>query len=103
MITQAGSRVRLTGALLDRVDESLAETDAFLASTYPGEDGRRQPVHTVYIPADTYTADLPRALGPCGRRTGHRARWAGGAVPFAGSERGTQCGSGSAGRGQARH
>ncbi len=63
MTTQVDSRGRLTGALLDRVDESLAETDAFLASTYPGEDGRRQPVHTVYIPADTYTADLPEQWG----------------------------------------
>jgi citrate lyase beta subunit len=56
MITEAGD-------LLDRLDDRLAETDAFLAVTYPGEDGRRQPVHTVYVPADTYHADLPRRWG----------------------------------------
>ncbi len=53
----------LTDELLDRLDVELADTDALLADAYPGDDGRRQPVHTVYVPADRYTPDLPRDWG----------------------------------------
>ncbi len=53
----------LTDRLLDETDDALAETDAFLERAYPGEDGRRQPVHTVYVPADQYNPDLPRTWG----------------------------------------
>ena len=35
---------------LAATDAALADTDAFLQRAYPGEDGRRQPVHTVYVP-----------------------------------------------------
>jgi citrate lyase beta subunit len=48
---------------LTALDEGLAETDAFLARAYPGEDGRRQPVHTVYVAADRYTPELPAEWG----------------------------------------
>ena len=34
------------------LDDRLAAHDAFLAERYPGERAGRQPVHTVYIPAD---------------------------------------------------
>jgi citrate lyase beta subunit len=44
--------MRLTGADYDDLDERLAPHDAFLAARYPGERADRQPVHTVYIPAD---------------------------------------------------
>lgn len=53
----------LTESLLDRIDDDLSATDTFLAGAYPGEDGRRQPVHTVYVPADRYTPELPRQWG----------------------------------------
>ena len=53
----------LAPAVLDGIDAALADTDAHLTRAYPGEDGRRQPVHTVYVPADRYTADLPRRWG----------------------------------------
>jgi hypothetical protein len=53
----------LPDSLLEQIDSDLADTDAFLARAYPGEDGRRQPVHTVYVPADRYTPDLPRQWG----------------------------------------
>jgi citrate lyase beta subunit len=43
-----------------RLDQALTEVDAQLARDYPGESGTRQPVHTVYVPADRFTADLPR-------------------------------------------
>jgi citrate lyase beta subunit len=42
------------GGLLDR---RLASTDAALASSYPGSRAGRQPIHTVYIPADRFDAD----------------------------------------------
>ena len=54
---------RLPADVLARVDAQLSATDALLASAYPGEDGRRQPVHTVYVPADLYTPDLPQQWG----------------------------------------
>jgi hypothetical protein len=38
------------------LDASLADADIALANGYPGESGRRQPVHTVYVPADRYHA-----------------------------------------------
>ena len=42
--------------LADTLDEQLAAADAALAEQYPGDRGVRQPVHTVYVPADRYTA-----------------------------------------------
>lgn len=55
--------VRLGEGFLARTDAALVETDSFLERAYPGEDGRRQPVHTVYVPADRYTPGLPRQWG----------------------------------------
>ena len=54
---------RLSEAFLATVDDRLADTDTFLARAYPGEDGRRQPVHTVYVPADRYDRGLPQRWG----------------------------------------
>ncbi|MFD0279136.1 DUF6986 family protein [Kitasatospora sp. NPDC127111] len=45
------------------VDALLAPVDADLARRYPGESGTRQPVHTVYVPADAFGADTVRAWG----------------------------------------
>src|SRR3954451_17961732 len=42
--------------LADTLDEELAAAAAALAEHYPGDRGVRQPVHTVYVPADRYTA-----------------------------------------------
>jgi citrate lyase beta subunit len=42
-----------------RLDQALTGVDAQLARDYPGESGTRQPVHTVYVPADRFTAELP--------------------------------------------
>jgi HpcH/HpaI aldolase/citrate lyase family len=55
-----GTGSRLGEQVLADIDARLADTDAFLARAYPGEDGRRQPVHTVYVPADRYTVELPQ-------------------------------------------
>jgi citrate lyase beta subunit len=54
---------RLDDAVLADVDRSLATADAQLASRYPGDDGRRQPVHTVYVPGDRYSATTPDDWG----------------------------------------
>jgi citrate lyase beta subunit len=44
--------MRLDDADYAAVDARLAAHDAFLRARYPGERAGRQPVHTVYIPAD---------------------------------------------------
>jgi citrate lyase beta subunit len=59
----SGLPTRLPDSFLASTDEALADTDAFLARAYPGEDGRRQPVHTVYVAADRYTPGLPVQWG----------------------------------------
>jgi citrate lyase beta subunit len=43
-------------ALFRELDRRLAEADSALAALYPGDRGVRQPVHTVYVPADRYHA-----------------------------------------------
>ncbi|MGO3526453.1 DUF6986 family protein [Glutamicibacter arilaitensis] len=48
---------------LASIEAKLAATDRLLENSYPGETGARQPVHTVYVPGDKYTADLPAAWG----------------------------------------
>ncbi len=53
----------LPGAVRDGVAASLAGVDAELARRYPGDPGTRQPVHTVYVPADAFTADTVRDWG----------------------------------------
>jgi citrate lyase beta subunit len=53
----------LSDRLTAELDERLAESDAALASRYPGERAGRQPVHTAYVPADTYTAATAREWG----------------------------------------
>ncbi len=45
-------------ALHASLDGLLAPWDAELAARYPGDDGSRQPVHTVYVPGDRYAAGL---------------------------------------------
>jgi citrate lyase beta subunit len=42
---------------------SLAGVDAELARRYPGDPGTRQPVHTVYVPADAVGAGTVRSWG----------------------------------------
>jgi citrate lyase beta subunit len=46
----------LPAAVVEAVGASLAPVDAELARRYPGEPGTRQPVHTVYVPADVFDA-----------------------------------------------
>ena len=50
-------------ALADELDDRLAADDAALAAAYPGQRGVRQPVHTVYVPADRFDAKTVAAWG----------------------------------------
>ncbi len=54
---------RLDDAVLADVERRLSGADARLESRYPGDDGRRQPVHTVYVPGNRYSAALPTEWG----------------------------------------
>ncbi|WP_314326215.1 DUF6986 family protein [Paenarthrobacter ilicis] len=45
----------LTPADLAHIESQLEATDQLLDRNYPGDDGSRQPIHTVYIPADRFT------------------------------------------------
>ncbi|WP_147917779.1 DUF6986 family protein [Ruania zhangjianzhongii] len=47
----------------DRIEALLTDSDATTAARYPGEAAGRQPVHSVYVPADTFDADLPARWG----------------------------------------
>ena len=49
--------------LLGHLDAALAASDAAFAHEYPGERGARQPVHTVYVPADRFGPDTVRQWG----------------------------------------
>src|SRR5688572_18810066 len=60
-------RTALPATALARIDATLAETDRLLATAYPGDDGSRQPVHTVYVPADRFTPEMPTVWGRAAR------------------------------------
>ncbi|WP_287933666.1 aldolase [Arthrobacter sp.] len=51
---------------LARIDASLQATDQLLDRNYPGDDGSRQPVHTVYVPADRFTTSFAADWGAQG-------------------------------------
>jgi citrate lyase beta subunit len=53
----------IAGRLTDQLDARLAAADAALERGYPGERPGRQPVHTLYVPADRYEAGLVSAFG----------------------------------------
>src|SRR3954470_1911616 len=56
-------RVRLGEDVLAAVDAQLATADRALADCYPGDAGTRQPIHTVYLPAEFPADDSPGAWG----------------------------------------
>jgi citrate lyase beta subunit len=53
----------LAEELAAAVDRDLARVDAAVAAAYPGDLGTRQPVHTVYVPADRFDRDVSAAWG----------------------------------------
>jgi HpcH/HpaI aldolase/citrate lyase family len=60
---QMAADTTLADAVGPRIGASLAATDAELARRYHGDPGTRQPVHTVYVPADALTAGTVREWG----------------------------------------
>jgi hypothetical protein len=57
------TNARLGEDVLAAVDARLAAADRALADHYPGDPGTRQPVHTVYLPADAVRAGTPATWG----------------------------------------
>ena len=51
------------------VSSRLAEANTRFAEHYPGETGRRQPVHTVYGGAHLFKSDSAERLGALARRS----------------------------------
>jgi citrate lyase beta subunit len=56
-------RTSLPDAARADADAALAGVDAELARRYPGDPGTRQPVHTVYVPADVFAAGTVASWG----------------------------------------
>jgi citrate lyase beta subunit len=63
-VTRPANRVpRLGEDDLTAIDAIVAPADERTARLYPGDQGGRQPVHTVYVPADRVTPDLAPSWG----------------------------------------
>ncbi|MFJ1598905.1 DUF6986 family protein [Streptomyces sp. NPDC088261] len=63
MAQQETVTTSLASAVGEDIAARLAPVDADLARRYPGDPGTRQPVHTVYVPADALTAGTVRSWG----------------------------------------
>ncbi|WP_458779568.1 DUF6986 family protein [Arthrobacter sp. D3-16] len=59
----ATPKASLSPGDLAHIDGQLAATDRLLEQNYPGDDGSRQPVHTVYVPADRFTPSFAADWG----------------------------------------
>jgi citrate lyase beta subunit len=53
----------LSDELADLLDDRLSGADEDLRTRYPGDPGTRQPVHTVYVPADRFSVSMPSDWG----------------------------------------
>lgn len=82
---------RLDDAVLAHVDQRLATADAQLVTRYPGDDGRRQPVHTVYIPGNRYTAKMPADWGASALAAARDAGGLDAVASLVGASSGTDC------------
>ncbi len=63
MTTAGREPARLADNAIAEIDAMLAAADQDLAAGYPGERPGRQPVHTVYVPADKFGSELPARWG----------------------------------------
>ncbi|MGH9787866.1 MAG: DUF6986 family protein [Candidatus Acidiferrales bacterium] len=61
-------KTSLAAEVAASVGERLRQTNAAHTRRYPGESGRRQPVHTVYGGAHLFKADSAQRLGELARR-----------------------------------
>ncbi|BBY47232.1 hypothetical protein MARA_07000 [Mycolicibacterium arabiense] len=82
---------RLDDAVLADVDSRLADADARLVAGYPGDDGRRQPVHTVYVPGNRYSATTPADWGSAALAAAHDAGGLDAVATLVGASSGTDC------------
>jgi citrate lyase beta subunit len=82
---------RLDDAVLADVDRRLAVDDAQRASRYPGDDGRRQPVHTVYVPGNRYAATTPADWGASALAAAKDAGGLDAVAALVGASTGTHC------------
>ncbi|TGB42510.1 DUF6986 family protein [Mycolicibacterium peregrinum] len=82
---------RLDDAVLADIDRSLSAADAQLVGRYPGDDGRRQPVHTVYIPGNRYSATMPADWGAAALAAGKDAGGLDAVAALVGASTGTDC------------
>jgi citrate lyase beta subunit len=62
-------KTSLFDSSLRDLTESLAEANNAFAASYPGETGKRQPVHTVYGGAHLFKSDSGARLGALARRS----------------------------------
>jgi citrate lyase beta subunit len=64
VVREAGKPApELADALASELDGRLVGADAALAEQFPGDTSERQPVHTVYVPADRFAEDLVGTWG----------------------------------------
>jgi len=62
-------KISLSASSLEQIDEILRASNNALTENYPGETGRRQPVHTVYGGAHLFRADTAQRLGQVAERS----------------------------------
>jgi citrate lyase beta subunit len=62
-------KISLSATSLQAIDESLRASNQAFTEKYPGETGRRQPVHTVYGGAHLFRADTAQRLGKVAERS----------------------------------
>ena len=62
-------KTSLTAEATARISSRLKGANESTARDYPGESGRRQPVHTVYGGAHLFRADTAQRLGALALRT----------------------------------
>ncbi|WP_066897432.1 DUF6986 family protein [Mycolicibacterium houstonense] len=82
---------RLDDAVLTDVDRRLTAADALLVNQYPGDDGRRQPIHTVYVPGNRYSATMPADWGAIALGTAKDAGGLDAVAALVGAGSGTDC------------
>lgn len=82
---------RLDDAVLADVDRRLAAADAQLVNQYRGDDGRRQPIHTVYVPGNRYSATMPADWGSIALGTAKDAGGLDAVAALVGAGSGTDC------------
>src|ERR1700691_2896362 len=61
-------KTSLAQSATQQIESRLEESSASFARRYPGESGRRQPVHVVYGGAHLFRADTAAKLGEVARR-----------------------------------